>query len=88
MNRLKELEEVKKIFGLDPRKIGLRFRNFWIINKPDEDYSMEEKGYLLVKTRDGGSNLTDETVKKYPNYIGSAEDQFDYTYRYYYFKPL
>ena len=85
MDRLKEIEA---LFGLDPREIGIRFRDFWIINEPDPLIDYAKKGYLAVEARDGASNEPDCSVGKYSNYVGTAEDDFDRTYRYYYFKPL
>lgn len=88
MDRSEELEKIKETFGLDPREIGLRFRDFWVVQKNDPYISYERKGYLLVSARDGAGNEPDCSVGKYPNYVGTVEDDFDRTYRYYYFKPI
>jgi len=79
--------KIRDIFGLDPTKIGIRHRGFWIIDEPDPYSNYEKKGYLCVEARDGASNSPDCSVGLYPNYVGTEEDSFDRTYRYYYFKP-
>ena len=86
MTGTKEL--VKKVFGLNPETVGNRFRGYWIIDEPDPFSMYEKTGYLCVNARDGGSNEPDCTVGKYPNYVGTETDDFDCTYRHYYFKPL
>jgi hypothetical protein len=83
-----EAKEAEKIFGFDPRRIGNRYRSFDIIKNPNAFSHYSKIGYLCVCARDGGSNEPDCTVGKYPNYIGTEQDDFDHTYRYYYFKPL
>lgn len=81
------IKEAKRIFGIDPTTIGIRHRGFWISEEDDEDSKYDKKGYLGVKARDGAANEPDCTVGKYPNYVGTECDDFDPTYRYYYFKP-
>lgn len=81
-------KEIKRIFGLDPKTIGNRYRGHEVIQGDDPWESMAKKGYLAVCARDGASNEPDCTVGKYPNYVGTFSDDFDHTYRYYIFKPL
>ena len=83
-----DIEIIKKTFGLDPTTIGNRPRGFSILKEDDVYSDYAKKGYLSCCARDGGSNEPDCTVGKYPNYVGTECDDFDYTYRYYYFKPL
>lgn len=83
-----EIEEIKKRFGLDPTKIGNRPRGFSILEEDDPWSYYAKKGYLSCCARDGGSNEPDCSVGKYPNYVGTEQDEGDCTYRYYYFKPL
>ena len=77
-------------FGFDPATIGLRHRGWWIIDEPDEDDARAgaKKGYLCVKARDGASNPPDTKAGLYPNYVGTTQDDYDCTYRYYYYSPL
>lgn len=82
------IKEAKRIFGIDPTIIGIRHRGFWISKEDDEDSEYDKKGYLGIKARDGAGNELDCSVGKYPNYVGTEEDDFDPTFRYYYFKPL
>lgn len=90
------MENVKTAFGLVPEEIGLRFRGWYILNKDDakeynEDFYLGEpveEGYLCVRARDGASNPCDSDAFRHPNFITTCEDDFDNTYRYYFFKPL
>ena len=82
------LKEIKKIFGLNPEEIGLRYRDYQIVDTDDPWESIAKKGYLAVCARDGASNEPDCTVGKHPNYVGTFSDDYDCTYRYYIFKPL
>jgi hypothetical protein len=83
-------EEVIAKFGVDPERVGNRPRGWWIIEQIEE----EEKsggaaiGDLCVKTRDGASNPIDVGAFKIGNCVGSSEDGFDCTYRYYYYRAL
>lgn len=91
MTRASDKDEGNKIreeFGFNPVDIGLRYRGFYIIKTPDPFSAYAKKGYLAVEARDGASNEPDCSVGKYPNYVGTEEDDFDRTYRYYYFKPV
>ena len=45
-------------------------------------------GDLGIKTRDGGPNPIDVDSIKLGNYIGTAEDSYDRTYRYYYYRAI
>ncbi len=83
-------DEVIKKFGFDPESIGLRHRGWWIVWKLDESEYMAdvETGWLAVKARDGASNPPDPDAFRKSNYKVTLEDDFDCTYRYYYFSPL
>lgn len=83
----KEVEEVMGKFGLNPNDVGFRNRGFWIVEEiqEEEKYAGASVGDLCVKTRDGGDNEFVEPDED--NYIGTIEDGFDCTYRYYYFRP-
>lgn len=83
-------KEIFKNFGIDPETIGHRYRGYWILDKieEEEEYGNAQIGFLCVKTRDGGSNPIDVDSIKIPNCVGTSEDGFDCTYRYYYFKPI
>lgn len=91
-----ELEEAAKIFGVNPEHIGLRFRAWWIVDEQDakefnEDFYLSEPveiGYLGVRARDGSANPSDSSAFRLPNFVTTCEDDFDNTYRYYFFKPL
>ena len=85
-----DVEEVKKVFSVDPRTIGLRHRGWWIIEKVEDE---EERGHaqvgdLCVKARDGASNEMDIDAFRVGNCVGTAEDGFDSTYRYYYYRRI
>lgn len=76
-------------FGFDPTTIGLRYRSWRLVGKPGEHPGVVTRmGYLCVETRDGASNPIDPEATKKPNFVGSAEDSSDRTYRYYYYSPL
>ena len=82
-----ELDEVIKRFGFDPTQMGLRHRDWWIVDKRGEQGKVKI-GDLCVEARDGGSNSPDPDAFKQPNYRGTVCDSGDITYRYYYFFPL
>lgn len=75
-------------FGFDPVTIGRRHRSWWIIEEPnDDDIEVGAvKGDLCVRARDGASNPIDVKAIKTGDCIGTIEDSFDRTYRYYYFR--
>lgn len=83
-------EEAIKIFGFNPVGIGNRYRGWHIVDEieQEEENGNAKIGYLAVKTRDGGSNPISADACKLPNFVGSAEDGFDGTYRYYYYAPI
>lgn len=83
-------EEAIEKFGIDPEITGNRPRGWWIVEEiEDEEQSGNAQiGYLAVKTRDGGSNPISAEACKHPNFVGSSQDGFDCTYRYYYYAPL
>jgi len=83
-------DDVIERFGVDPDLVGNRKRGWWIVYKiEDEEEDAEAKiGDLCVKARDGGNNPIDEAATKHVNYIGTAEDVFDWTFRYYYYREL
>ena len=82
--------EVIKKFGVDPDAIGNRNRAWWIVTSiGDEEICSGAKiGDLCIKTRDGASNPIDPGAFKVGNCVGSIEDQFDRTYRYYYYREI
>lgn len=82
--------DYEKTFGFNPTSIGNRYRHHHLIGKPDYDDELAgaKEGYLCVRARDGASNPIDPDACRYPNFVGTAEDGFDATYRYYYYRPL
>ena len=77
-------------FGFNPESIGIRYRGHWVIVEPDDDdiQGNAKAGDLCVKSRDGASNpICMDSLKK-SNCVGTVEDGFDRTFRYYYFTPL
>ena len=80
--------DIKNKYGIDPNSIGNRPRGWWIVDKieEEEERAGAKVGDLCVKTRDGGGNPIDPSAFKVGNCIGSAEDGFDRTYRYYYYR--
>lgn len=89
-NISESLESIKKTFGFYPENIGLRFRGFSVIEEVDERERTVgiTKGCLCVRARDGSTNPVDMKALKLTNCVTSFEDDFDNTYRYYYFSPL
>lgn len=85
-----KIEEIVKKFGVRPHEVGNRYRGHWIIEEPDDVDSIAgaEKGDLCVKARDGASNPIDPGAFQIGNCVGSAEDDFDCTFRYYYYRAL
>ena len=83
-------EQIKELYGISPNSVGNRPRGYWIVEEveEEEDRAGAEVGDLCVKTRDGGSNPLDPDAFKVGNCIGSSEDGFDCTYRYYYYRKL
>jgi hypothetical protein len=83
-------EEVIAIFGVDPDAVGCRPRGWWIVPEVGEEERQgnAEVGDLCVKTRDGASNPIDPDAFRVGNCVGTAEDGFDRTYRYYYYRRL
>ena len=83
-------DEVLAKFGVDPDVIGNRPRGWWIVDTVDseEEYANARVGDLCVKTRDGASNPIDPLAFRVGNCVGSSEDGFDCTYRYYYYREL
>jgi len=82
--------DIKNKYCIDPNSIGNRPRGWWIVENIDEEEEIAgaKVGDLCVKTRDGGSNPIDPNAFKVGNCIGSAEDGFDRTYRYYYYRAV
>ena len=83
-------DDIKGRFGFDPEAVGNRHRGWWIVEAPDEDDAMAgaQAGDLCIKSRDGASNPPDCRAGSFSNYVGTIEDSFDCTYRYYYYRPL
>ena len=84
------VEEAKRLYGITPSHIGIRHRGWWIVEEieSEEEAAGAHIGDLCVKSRDGGSNPPDCSVGGALNYMGTIEDFFDCTYRYYYFRPI
>lgn len=82
--------EVVAMFGVDPDCVGNRPRGWWIVDSLDseEENAGAQVGDLCVKTRDGASNPISVEAFKVGNCIGSSEDGFDCTYRYYYYRAF
>ena len=83
-------EEAIATFGIDPDETGNRPRGWWVVSDPDYEEQMHniEKGFLCVKTRDGGSNPICKDALKSGDCVTTFEDDYDRTYRYYYYRPL
>lgn len=84
------VDEVKRVYGVNPESIGNRPRGWWILTEieDEEEQGNAQTGDLCVKTRDGGSNPIDPDAFKQGNCVGSSCDGFDCTYRYYYYRAL
>lgn len=82
--------EIVERFGFDPRQVGRRFRGWFVVEEvgSEEALAGAEVGDLGVRARDGAANPPDVRAGARRNYVGTAEDGFDRTYRYYYFHPL
>lgn len=82
--------DVIAAFGVDPEAVGNRPRGWWIVDEVDDEERIADAqiGDLCVKTRDGASNPISAGAFRVGNCIGSAEDSFDHTYRYYYYRRL
>lgn len=87
---MSDKDSVTSKFGFDPDTVGNRPRGWWVLEELDEEAEIAkaEIGDLCVKTRDGGSNPIDAGAFKVGNCIGSSEDGFDRTYRYYYYRAV
>lgn len=85
-----ELDEAIAKFGFDPRTVGNRHRGWWIVAEIDseEEQGNAQIGDLCVKARDGASNPIDPDAFRVGKCVGSSQDGFDCTYRYYYYRPL
>lgn len=83
-------EEVIAKYGVDPNSVGHRPRGWWIVAEVDseEEQGNAQVGDLCVKTRDGGSNPIDPEAFRVGRCVGSSQDGFDVTYRYYYYRAL
>lgn len=83
-------DEVANAFGFNPDTIGNRNRGWWIVDEPDEAEKHHgiEKGFLCVRTRDGGANPICTESIKLGDCVTTVEDDFDGTYRYYYYRPI
>lgn len=85
-----DLEEIKTAFGFDPKSVGNRHRGFWIVDELDseERFAGAQVGDLCIKSRDGASNPPDCKAGSFGKFVGTSEDRFDPTYRYYYYCRL
>ena len=77
-----DIDTATRLFGFDPREIGLRHRSWRIVEDPWEGIP----GDLCVVTRDG--DIPDKEAFRKPNFRSSRWGYEDHTYRYYYFAPL
>jgi len=86
----KKLEKIKKDFGFNPNDVGNRPRGYWIVDEIEEEEELAgaQIGDLCIKTRDGGGNEPDMKAGLFRNYVGTSCDNFDETYRYYYYRRL
>lgn len=83
------------MFGFHPSEVGNRPRGWWVIDEegkdsldsPDE-YAGASVGDLVIRARDGGDNEPDCRAGAHGNYIGTSQEDFDYTYRRYYYRRL
>ena len=82
------VKEIKKVFGFDPREVGNRPRGFEIVESVEEEEHLAgaQVGDLCIETRDGASNPPDMKAGTFGNYLGTACNGFDSTYRYYYYR--
>lgn len=87
-------DDVIREFGLDPDSTGNRPRGWSIVDqKMSDELSAWSHidipvGSLAVHTRDGAANPISTDAVRIPNFIGTAEDDFDRTYRDYFYSPL
>lgn len=83
-----EIKDMIKIYGINPKKIGKRNRCWAIVDKieEEEEYAGAKIGDLRIRTRDGGYNPIDDKALRIKNFVGTANDSFDCTYRYYYYR--
>ena len=83
-------EEAIAKYGIDPETIGLRHRGWWIVGKieDEEEQGNAQLGDLCVKARDGGSNQVDVNAFRVGQCVGSSQDGFDCTYRYYFYRAI
>ena len=83
-------EDVIARFGVDPEQVGNRPRGWWILDSLDEtdEWAGAQVGDLCVKTRDGGGNPIDPEAFRIGQCVGSMQDSYDCTYRYYYYRAL
>lgn len=83
-------EEAIARFGVDPERVGLRPRGWWVVEEIWDEEAMAgaKVGDLCVEARDGGYNPVDPNAFAHTNYRGTACDTYDQTYRYYYYAPL
>lgn len=81
-------EQIAAEFGFDPKTIGLRHRQYWLVQNPDDEDVPDgvNVGDLCVRARDGASNPIDADACKLFNFITTVEEYFDRTYRLYYYR--
>ena len=91
MNTIKEKEDdILAKYGVVVQDVGNRHRGWWVVDKvgAEELDAGGELGDLCVKSRDGGSNPMCIDSLQRCNFVGTSEDAFDCTYRYYYYRAL
>ncbi len=92
MKKSDETRSIKERFGLDLAEIVNRHRGHCILLDGDLDEQEREagieSGYLRIKARDGASNPPSSRAYQHRGFVFTCEDEYDPTYRYYYFRPL
>lgn len=83
-------EEAVERYGFNPEEVGERHRGFWVVDKVEDEESTAgaQVGDLCIKARDGASNPPDCKAGSFGRYVGTSEDGFDCTYRYYFYRAL
>lgn len=81
---------IKKIFGVDPRCVGVSHLSWFLLKEPSaEDVAVGAKSkYLCVRTFDKAYGHFDEAAMSRTNFIGISNDMFETERTNYYFRPL
>ena len=83
-----DIKDIIKIYGVNPEKVGKRNRGWAVVDEieEEEENAGAKIGDLRIRTRDGGYNPIDVEALKIENFVGTSNDCFDCTYRYYYYR--